>query len=304
MNLRFVETFLWVARLGSFSAAAEKLNTTQAAISNRIATLERDLGVQLFDRDVRCVRLTLVGQKALDKAENLLIASAEFREAVSGQASLKGSVSIGTIDSITHAWLPLFIERVKEVYPGVIFDLNVDTSLNVARDVMERKIDLALLMGPVVSQGLTNVDLGSARCIWVASPKFGLAGRPLGLAELAEYPILAFSKDSLPHHRLLHQFHELGIEPPPISNSNSLATIMRLAMDGIGIAPLPADILRDHLASGALVELDVTPQFHPLDMHAVYADHQDNLIPAMLARMAREVALEFSGSGAFRRPER
>ncbi len=53
MNLRFIETFLWVARLGSFSAAAEKLNTTQASISNRIATLEAELGVKLFVREMR-----------------------------------------------------------------------------------------------------------------------------------------------------------------------------------------------------------------------------------------------------------
>ena len=71
MNLRFVETFLWVARLGSFSAAAERLHTTQAAISNRIATLERDLGIRLFERDVRCVRLTSLGQLAVPKAEEL-----------------------------------------------------------------------------------------------------------------------------------------------------------------------------------------------------------------------------------------
>jgi DNA-binding transcriptional LysR family regulator len=53
LNLRFIETFVWVARLRSFTAAAEKLYTTQAAISARIATLEEDLGVKLFERETR-----------------------------------------------------------------------------------------------------------------------------------------------------------------------------------------------------------------------------------------------------------
>ena len=62
MNLRFLETFLWVARLNSFSATADRLHTTQAAVSNRIAALERELGIRLFDRDLRSVRLTPEGR--------------------------------------------------------------------------------------------------------------------------------------------------------------------------------------------------------------------------------------------------
>src|SRR6478736_9841377 len=116
MNLRFVETFLWVARLGSFSAAAERLNTTQAAISNRIATLERDLGIRLFERDARCIRLTMLGQQAVAKAEDLVRVASEFREAVSKPGSLRGSIRIGTIDSIVHAWLPQFIDRFRDRY--------------------------------------------------------------------------------------------------------------------------------------------------------------------------------------------
>ena len=71
MNVRCVETFRWVARLGSFSAAAERLHTTQPAISTGIASPERDLGIRLYERDVRCVRLTSLGQLAVPKAEEL-----------------------------------------------------------------------------------------------------------------------------------------------------------------------------------------------------------------------------------------
>ncbi|MBF9232307.1 LysR family transcriptional regulator [Microvirga alba] len=294
MNLRFVETFIWVARLGSFSAAAEKLNTTQAAISNRIATLERDLGIRLFERDVRCVRLTVVGQQAVAKAEELVRVANEFREAVSDPGSLRGSIRIGTIDSIVHAWLPQFIERFRVRYPSVAIDLNTDTSLNIARDVSDRKIDLALIMGPVIAPDLINLDLCTFQCAWLASPKLGFPDRPLALAEIADQPILAYSKDSQPHHRVQRLLAESGIEDPTIYNSNSLATIMRLAQDGIGITPLPKVIVRDRLASGALIELDVTPAFPPLTFQAVYYDHPDNLISAVAAQMAQDVARTFS----------
>ena len=294
MNLLFVETFLWIVRLGSFSAAAEKLNTTQAAISNRIATLERELGVQLFDRDMRTVKLTPVGQQAVSKAELIVKAVSEFREAIVDPTTLKGSVSIGTIDSIVHSFLPRFVERVQERYPEIAIDLNVDTSLNIAREIIERKIDLALIMGPALDHGLVNIEIGTYSCVWVASPKYGLAGKALTLGDLTRYPLFAFSKGSVPNHGLLQQFREVGLEPPPISNSNSLATIMRLAKDGLGIAPLPRVILGEYLETGVLEILDVTPAFHPLTFHAVYADHPDSPLPSIIAQMAAEVSLSMA----------
>lgn len=280
MNLRFIETFLWVARLGSFSAAAEKLNTTQASISNRIATLEAELGVKLFVRETRGCVLTPAGQAAIPKAEAVVKAATEFRDAVADPASIRGSVSIGTMDSIVHSFLPRLFERVRERYPGISIDLNVDTSLNMAREIIERRVDLAMIMGPVMAEGLINVELGEYECIWVASPKFGLGGRRFSLADLSGYNLLAFSKNSVPHQRLVQTFVSAGLGIPPISNSNSLATIMRLATDGLGIALLPRAILKEHLAAGKLEVLDVDLEFPPLAFHAVYADHPVHRVPA------------------------
>ena len=72
MNLRFLETFVWVARLKSFRLTAQKLFTTQAAVSSRIAALEADLGVKLLLRDSRGVSLTPEGSKVLEHAERML----------------------------------------------------------------------------------------------------------------------------------------------------------------------------------------------------------------------------------------
>src|SRR5262245_63968324 len=78
MNLRFIEAFVWVARLRSFRAASEKLHTTQTAISSRIASLESDFGVRLFERDKRTVTLTRSGEELLKYAEELLGISARM----------------------------------------------------------------------------------------------------------------------------------------------------------------------------------------------------------------------------------
>ncbi len=118
MNLRFIETFLWVARLGSFSAAAERLGATQASVSHRIATLEDELGVTLFDRDPRAVTPTPIGRQAVPRAEEIMRAVDAFRLAIAEPGRLEGTISIGTNDVIAHTLLPRIIGRVRERFPG------------------------------------------------------------------------------------------------------------------------------------------------------------------------------------------
>jgi DNA-binding transcriptional LysR family regulator len=101
------------ARVRRYSRTATR-HTTQASISNRIATLERDLGVRLFDRDIRRITLTVAGQLAVAKAEEVIRATTEFREALADPSAMQGSISIGTIDSIVHSFLPRLFERVQE----------------------------------------------------------------------------------------------------------------------------------------------------------------------------------------------
>lgn len=296
MNLKFLETFVWVARLRSFSLAAEKLCTTQAAVSNRIATLERDLGVRLLERDLRNVSLTPHGQRALPQAEALVRMAGEFERSIADASSLQGSVMIGTIDSIVYAWLPRLIERVKEAYPQVTIDLNVDTSLNLARLIQDGQIDLGLVMGPVVAPHIRNIELCSFDCLWIAASKLPLGPGRLELRDLIEWPIFAYSKGSQPHQALLRIVETSGIAPNAVRiyNSNSLATITRLVRDGVGIAILPKVVVREFLATGELRVLDVGTKLPPLHFHAVFADNPGSTLPGLIADMAVEVAASFS----------
>jgi len=147
IDLKFLETFVWVARLRSFSLAAEKLCTTQAAVSNRIATLERDLGVRLFERDLRTCQPDAARPARFAAAEAIVRMSASSRAPSQTRTVCRGTVMIGAIDSIVYAWLPRLIERVKEAYPNVTIDLIRRYSINLARQIQDGQIDLGLIMG-------------------------------------------------------------------------------------------------------------------------------------------------------------
>jgi DNA-binding transcriptional LysR family regulator len=296
LNLKFLETFVWVARLRSFSLTAEKLGTTQAAVSNRIATLERDLGVRLLERDLRNVSLTPHGLRALPQAEAIVRMVGEFERAIADTTSLRGTVMIGAIDSIVYAWLPRLIERVKEVYPNVTIDLNVDTSINLARQIQERQIDLGLIMGPVVAPHIRNIELCEFDCLWIAAPNLALKTGRLCIADLAEYPIFAYSKGSQPHQAVLRAIEAADVDPGAVRvfNSNSLATITRLIRDGVGVAVLPQVVVQEYLEKGELRILDVDARLPPLHFHVAFADNPGNALPALIAEMAVEIAAAFT----------
>ena len=296
MNLKFLETFVWVARLRSFSLAAEKLCTTQAAVSNRIATLERDLGVRLFERDLRIVSLTPHGQRALPQAEAIVRMVGEFERAIGDANNLRGTVMIGAIDSIVYAWLPRLIERVKEAYPNVTIDLTVDTSINLARQIQDGQIDLGLIMGPVVAPHIRNIELCSFDCLWIAAPTLALKSGRLRIADLSDYPIFAYSKGSQPHQAVLRAIEAANVDPGAVRvfNSNSLATITRLIRDGVGVAVLPQVVVQEYLEKGELRILDVDARLPPLHFHVAFADNPGNALPALIADMAVEVAAAFT----------
>ena len=92
IDLRNIETFFWVATLGGFRAAAEKLNATQPAISQRIASLESDLGIRLFDRDVRGIKLTGKGRELLSHAERMLQLRRDMQEAARAKSIMSLSL--------------------------------------------------------------------------------------------------------------------------------------------------------------------------------------------------------------------
>ncbi|GGF62603.1 LysR family transcriptional regulator [Azorhizobium oxalatiphilum] len=292
MNIRFLETFLWVARLKSFSSAAEKLCTTQAAVSNRIATLERDLGVRLFERDLRSVSLTPQGERALAQAETIVRLAEELRHGIGDTHRLRGRLMIGTIDSIVYAWLPKFLEAVKTAYPDVDIDLTVDTSLNIARLLQEGQVDLGLIVGPLVAPDFRNIELCSYDCHWVASPSLGLHGRALALEEVVIHPLFAYSKGSQPHQNVLRLMETAGLDSSVarIFNSNSLATITRLVRDGMGVAVLPMAVIREMVDREELVVLEVDAALPPLHLHAIYREQPGSTLPSIISRMAADVA--------------
>jgi DNA-binding transcriptional LysR family regulator len=296
LDLRNLETFVRVARLGGFGAAAQKLNTTQPAISARIALLERDLGVRLFDRKSRRVMLTAKGTELLGYAERMLSLRADMLRAVGDPAALSGVLRLGVPETIVHTWLADLVDQISATYPSVALDIEVDATTDLYEALIAESLDIAILQGPVLEPKLTSAPLCSYPIAWFASPKLALPKRRLTLADVARWPIITFRRRSGPYIALRQQLAQSGLPNARLFGSSSIAAIVRMAVDGIGPCALPRAVVMPELTARKLTELHVIHELPPIVFEVSYAPKPDNYLAAAVAELARAIALG-SGTG-------
>ena len=257
MNMRFLLTFVWVARLGSFRLTAEKLSSTQAAISSRISVLETELGVQLFQRDSRGVNLTREGHKVLGYAEEMLATQQRLLQSLGQADSFAGRLRIGVMDTVIHSWLSELISALSRDYPQVEVELTADTALNLNEQLLKGQLDLIFQTDLLRADGVRNVQLAHYPLSWVVA-KEGVLDRPYeNLADLCQERLLTFSRQSRPHQDMLNFLHQQGITAPRVSCINSVAAIIKLVADGFGIGALPPVLVSRELQSGTMIALPI-----------------------------------------------
>lgn len=266
MNLRFLETFVWVARLKSFRLTAEKLFSTQASISSRIAALEDELGVRLFLRDSKGVSLTPEGRKVLEYAERMLDTMQALKQSISETGSIQGRIRLGVMDTVIHTLLSPFVTKVMEVYPGVEIELTADTARNLCEQLQKGYLDIIFQTDVLRGDGVRNLEVARYPVQWIVLTGSIYDRGYASIDELAKERIITFSKNSRPHQDILNLLHAGNVAAPRISCVNSVAAMTRLIRDGFGIGALPAALVHEELKQGLLTILDNVPQPPALDM--------------------------------------
>lgn len=255
MNLRFLETFVWVARLKSFRLTAEKLFTTQASVSSRIAALEADLGVKLLLRDSRGVSLTPEGSKVLEYAERMLDTAKAMKQSLGGERSVVGRIRLGVMDTVIHTWMSALVAELTERYPQVEIELVADTSLNLRDQLQKGFLDVILQTDLLRQESIRSLDLARYPMGWIVATGSPHHRDYASLAKLARERIITFSRNSRPHQEVFSLLQSAGSETPRLNCVNSVSAITRLLRDGFGIGALPPALVAAELARGELVLL-------------------------------------------------
>jgi DNA-binding transcriptional LysR family regulator len=287
MRIRNLLTFIKVAQLQSFHAAAQQLHASQPAISARIVALEETMGVKLFARDKGGTRLTARGQQLLPYAEKLVAVYNEMKTQIHDDSPEKGLVRIGVTDTLAHLWLTRLLQDWRETFPLIEFEFVVDVSSVLWKQLQEHQLDLGFLVsGQGVAQCVTE-PLSSYPQVWVGSPSLGLSEQVLELKHLVDYPLLSFPRGTQPWLHLQTALEPLGESRPMLHTCSSVASLLELAEQGLGLALLPEPLVAEHLSNRRLDRLNIDIQVPNLDFCCTWRVDDDRILPRLLADSAR-----------------
>lgn len=245
-----LETLLWIARLGTFRGAAERLNTTQPAISARVREIEEQLGIAIFRREGRNMVLTARGRRLVKECEPLWAGFEKALLTASGFEGATGTVRIGTGEIAAASCLPAYVHEVERDLPGVTLEIELDLTARMLQQLLGGMIDMAFLAGPVASPGIRTAGLGAVSLVWVAGQETARAG---GFAQ--NLPVWSIPSHSPLHGVMLETLAQGAITPRSISTCNNVRTLVDIVSGGGGAAVLPEPMVRPLLASGTLVEV-------------------------------------------------
>lgn len=294
-NLKQLEAFVWVADLGSFRKAADRLNTTQPNISSRISALESALDVTLMERDAGSVRLTNKGLEMLEHARIVLRATDGFIEAANQKTLFDGVLRLGVTEMVVHTWVREFLRVLKDRYPNITVELTVDLSVNLEKELFDRSIDLAFQNGPFSRQTTGNKELGIFPLIWIASPELELHDlKRVTIDDMVRFPILTHARSTQPYAEVEAHFAARRDLHARLVRSSNLAACIHMAIDGFGTATVPEVMVVNELKSGELKRINYAWTPKSLGFFARYDLEKSAGFVGKAADIASEVSLGFA----------
>lgn len=292
-SFKQLEALYWIATLGGFAAAARKLNTTQSAVSKRIKELESSFDTALFDRDLRQARLTEKGEELLMVAKRML----EQRDAAVEQFSkpevMERRLRIGVTELTAMTWLPRLVKQVREHYPKVVIEPDVDLSVSLRDKLMADEIDAIIVPDAFAESRFSVLPMGKVKSVWMAKPGLLPDARVLRMHELAQYTILTQGDQSGTGIIYDRWFKSQVVTPSNSISCSSLVALIGLTVSGMGVSYLPHLCLRSLVERGALEIVETTPPLPEIPYVALYrGERKSNFISSIL--MLAQECCEFS----------
>lgn len=252
MNLKNLEAFYWVVTLNSFNKAATKLQTTQPAVSQKVTSLENELGFKVLDRSLRQFKLTHKGRTLFKYAEKFMRLETDLVAELTENQHLTGTIRLGVSETIVYTWLVEYIEKVQQEFPKVSVEIVVDLTPNLQEGVRTGDLDMAFLLGPTLAFECIEQALCDFELSFLAAPSFKGGIGQMSFKTLMSHTILTYPKITYPYKELKARMKEKGIDEPLSITSYSLATLLCLAEQGLGIAVVPTLTALKEITDGRL----------------------------------------------------
>ncbi|MDP2244072.1 LysR family transcriptional regulator [Pseudomonas sp.] len=263
MDLATLNAFIAIAELGSFSDAAERLHLTQPAVSKRIANLEQQLNVRLFDRLGREVSLTEAGRALLPRAYQILNVLDDTRRALNNlSGEVSGRLTLATSHHIGLHRLPPLLRAFTRTHPQVALDIQFLDSEVAYEEVLHGRAELAVItLAPETREPVHAVAVWDDPLDFVAAPEHPLArSKAISLADVAHHPAVFPGGNTFTHHIVRRLFEAQGLTPNIAMSTNYLETIKMMVSIGLAWSVLPRTMLDEQVARLPLPGIQLSRQ--------------------------------------------
>ncbi len=263
MDLASLNAFIAIAETGSFSGAGERLHLTQPAISKRIASLEQQLNVRLFDRLGREVSLTEAGRALLPRAYQILNVLDDTRRALTNlNGEVSGRLTLATSHHIGLHRLPPLLRAFTRAHPQVALDIQFLDSEVAYEEILHGRAELAVItLAPETHAPVKAVAVWDDPLDFVAAPEHPLArSGAISLADVARHPAVFPGGNTFTHHIVSKLFAAEGLTPNIGMSTNYLETIKMMVSIGLAWSVLPRTMLDEQVARLPLPGIQLSRQ--------------------------------------------
>lgn len=241
ISLKQLRYFDAVARTGHFGKAAEQCSVTQPALSMQIQELERELGLQLLERDRRGVMLTDGGREIASRAARILADTRDLVDFARRQSGvLSGPLHLGAIPSVAPYVLPQLLPRMRETYPDLDLFIRETQTQHLVRELLDGHLDLLVLALPVEHPQIETIRLFDDRFLLALPKSRGYPDRILATPDMLQQDRLLLLEEG---HCLRDQALAVcslrRVENIDTSGASNLSTIVQLVANGMGMTLLP-----------------------------------------------------------------
>jgi DNA-binding transcriptional LysR family regulator len=256
MEIRQLKAFVTIAEAGTFTAAARRVNITQAAISMQIHQLEEEIGARLFIRAPRRVALTEAGEILLKRARAILreaeAARAELAELTGAES---GRLRLGTASAMVSAdALPTLLKELRKLHPRAEVTVTSGTSESLIEQMLAGELDLAFVSLPVEATGIETETLTRDEIVAIAHPQHPLAKqKAIAAATLGKEKLILGERGGNARRLIDKFFADENVQPTVTMELSRVSGIVRMAEEGMGVGIVPMGAARSAVAAGKVV---------------------------------------------------
>ncbi len=259
MHIENLKVFSDLVHSESFSKSAKLNGITQSAVSQQLRAMEKHYNILIVDRSQKQFRLTPEGKKLYAAAQRILaIAETLNGELQEMKNVVSGPINLSTIYSIGLHELPPYIKLFLKEYPAVNLRVEYRRSNHVYEDILQNSFDIGLVAFPVKTKGLEIIPFREDSLVLICHPDNPLATKSkVSLEEIAKRKFVSFDPDIPTRKGIDAMFREKRLTVDPVMEFDNIETVKRAVEIDAGVAIVPSATVRQEVARGALVAVDI-----------------------------------------------